>query len=63
MTKQQRLMLQQVLDEIFIKPLRENDEEDHLEEDYSGSAEFLPELDEEVLNEVTDTCNEPVRLT
>ena len=61
MTKRQRL--QQVLDEIFIDPLRENDEEDHLEEDYSDSAEFSPELDEEVPNEVTDTRSQPVRST
>ena len=60
MTKRQRLTLQQVLDEIFINPLRENDEEDHLEEDYSDSAEFSPALDEKVPNEVTDTRNEPV---
>ena len=63
MAKQQRLMLQQVLDEIFIDPLSENDEEDHLEEDYSDSAQYSPELDEEVPNEVTDTRNEPVRAT
>ena len=63
MTKRQRLTLQQVLDEIFIDPLSENDEEDHLEEDYKDSAEFSPELDEEVPNEVTDTRNEPVRST
>ena len=55
-------MLQQVLDEIFINLLSENDEEDHLEENYSDSAEFSPELDE-VSNEVTDTHNEPVRST
>ena len=61
MTKQQRLTLQQVLDEIFVDPLSEKDEEDLLEEDYSDSAEFSPELDEEVPNEVTDTRNEPVR--
>ena len=48
MAKQQRLMLQQVLDEIFIDTLSENDEEDHLEEDYSDSAEYSPELDEVV---------------
>ena len=60
MTKRQRLTLQQVLDEIFIDPLRENDKEDHLEEDYGDSAEFSPELDIEVPNEVTDTRNEPV---
>ena len=63
MTKRQRLMLQQVLDEIFIDPLCENDEEDHLEEDCSDSAEFLPELEEGVPNEVTDTLNGPVRST
>ena len=54
-------MLQQVLDEIFIDTLSEND--DHLEEDYSDSAEYSPELDEAVPNEVTDTRNEPVRST
>ena len=55
MAKQQRLMLQQVLDEIFMDPLSEDDEEDHLETDYSDFAEYSPELDEEVPNEVTDT--------
>ena len=55
MAKQQRLMLQQVLDEIFMDPLSEDDEEDHLEIDYSDFAEHSPELDEEVPNEVTDT--------
>ena len=55
------MTLQQVLDEIVIDPLSENDEEDHLEEDYSDSAEYSLELDEEVPNEVTDTHNEPVR--
>ena len=63
MTKRQRLTLHQILDEIFIDPLSENDEEDHLEEDYCDSAEFSPELDEEVPNEVTDTRNVPVRST
>ena len=63
MTKRQRLTLQQVLNEIFIDPLSENDEENHFEEDYSDSAEFSPELDKEVPNEVTDTRNEPVRST
>ena len=48
-----------MLDEIFMDPLHEDDE-DHLEEDYSDSAKFLPELDEGVPNEVTDACNEPV---
>ena len=62
MAKRQRLTLQ-VLDEIFINTLSENDEENHLEEDYSESAEYSPELDEVVPNEVTDTCNEPVRST
>ena len=57
MAKRQRLTLQQVLDEIFIDTLCENDEEDHFEEDYSDSAEYSPELDEAVLNEVTDTRN------
>ena len=60
MAKRQRLMLQQVHDEIFIDTLSENDEEDHLEEDYSDSAQYSPELDEAVPNEVTDTRNEPV---
>ena len=60
MTKRQRLTLQQVLDEIFIDPLSENGEEDHLEEDCSDSAEFSPELDKEVPNEVTDTRNKLV---
>ena len=64
MAKWQRLTLQQVLDEIFIDILRENDEEeDHLEEDYSDSAEYSPELDKAVPNEVTDTRNELVRST
>ena len=63
MTKRQRLTLQQVLDEILIDPLSENDEEDHIEEDYSDSAEFSPELDEEVPTGVTDTRNEPVLST
>ena len=51
MVKRQRLTLQQVLDEIFIDTLSENDKEDHLEEDYSDSAEYSPELDEAVPNE------------
>ena len=63
MAKWQRLTLQEVLDEIFIDPLCENDEKDHLEEDYSDSAKYSPELDEEVPNEVTDTRNEPVHST
>ena len=63
MAKRQRLTLQQVLDEIFIDTLSENDEEDHLEEDYSDSAEYSPELDEAVPNKVTDICNELVRST
>ena len=62
MVKQQRLTLQ-VLDEIFINILSENDKEDHLEEDYSDSAEYSRELDEAVPNEVTDTRNELVRST
>ena len=33
-------------------PLSEDNEADHLEKDYSDSAEYLPELDEEVPNEV-----------
>ena len=51
MAKRQRLTLQQVLEEIFIDILNENDEETHLEEDYSDSAEYSPELDEAVPNE------------
>ena len=62
MAKRQRLTLQ-VLDEIFINPLSEDDEIDHLEEDYSDSDKYLPELDKEVPNEVTDTRNEPVHST
>ena len=60
MAKQQRLTSQQVLCEIFMDPLSEDNEEDHLKEDYCNSAEYLPELDEEVPNEVTDTRKEPV---
>ena len=56
-------MLQLVLDEIFMDPLIEDNVEDHLEEDYSDSDKFSPELDEEVLNEVADICNEPVPST
>ena len=61
MAKRQRLTLQ-VFDEISINPLREDNEENHLEKDYGDSSKFLPELDEEVPNEVTDsdTHNEPV---
>ena len=59
MAKRQRLTLQ-VLDEIFIDPLSENYKEDHLEEDYNDSAQYLPDLDEEIPNQVTDTCNEVV---
>ena len=55
MAKRQRLTLQQVLDEIFINTLSENDKEDHLEEDYSDSAKYSPELDKAVPNEVTNT--------
>ena len=62
MAKRQRLTLH-VLDEIFIDTLSENDEEDHLEEDYRDSAEYSPELDEAVPSKVTDTRNEPVRST
>ena len=62
MAKRQRLTLQ-VLDKIFIDILSENDDEDHLQEDYRDSAEYSPELGEEVPNEVTDTRNEPVRST
>ena len=57
--KRQKLTLQRVL-EMFMDPLSEDDEEYHLEEDCSDSAEFSPELDEEVPNKVTDTCNETV---
>ena len=60
MAMRQRLTLQQVLDEIFIDTLSENNEEDHIEEDYSDSAEYSPELDKAVPNEMTDTRNEPV---
>ena len=56
-------MLKQVLDEIFIDTFSVNDEEDHFEEDYSDSAEYLPELHEAVPNKVTDTHNELVHLT
>ena len=63
MTKRQRLTLQQILNEIFVYPLSENNEEDPLEERYIDSAEYLPELDEEDLNEVTYTRNKPVRST
>ena len=59
MAKWQRLTLQQVLDEIFINTLSENNE-DHLEEDYSDSAQYSPELDEAVSNEMIDTRYEPV---
>ena len=61
MAKRQRLTLQQVLDEIFIDILSENNEEDHLEEDYKDSVEHSPELDEAVPNKVTNTRNKPVR--
>ena len=60
MAKRQRLTLLQVLDEIFIDILSENIE-DHLEEDYSDSAEYSPELGEAVPDEVTS--NEPVHST
>ena len=61
MAKRQRFTLQQVLDEIFMDPLSEDDVEDHLEEDYSDSAEYSPEVDKEVPNEETDSPNELVR--
>ena len=61
MAKRQWLTLQ-VLDEIFINTHSEKDE-GHLEEDYSDSAKYSPELDEAVPNEVTNTCNELVRST
>ena len=51
-------MTLQVLDEIFMDTLSKDDEEDHLEENYCDSAEYSPELDEEVPNEVTDTRDE-----
>ena len=60
MAKRQRLTLQ-VLDEIFMDPLSEDDEEDHLEEVCSDSTEYSPELDRVVPNEVTDTPDELVR--
>ena len=47
---------------IFMDPLSEDDGE-NLEEDYSDSAEYSPELDKEVPNEVTDIRNEPVHST
>ena len=50
MSKRQKLTLQQALDKISIDPLNENDKEDHLEEDYSDSAKYSPELDEQVPN-------------
>ena len=62
MAKQQRLT-SQVLDEILIDTLSENNEEDHLEEDYGDSAKYSPEIDEAVPNEVTHTHNKPVRST
>ena len=59
------MTVQEVLDEIFINPLHEDNEENHLEKDYSDSSKYLPESDEEVTNEVidSDTHNEPVRST
>ena len=63
MAKRQRLTLRQVLDEIFLDPLNEDAEEDHLKEDYCDSAEYSSELDKELPNEVTDTGNEPIRST
>ena len=44
MAKQERLTMQQVLDEIFMDPLREDEEEHHLEEDYSDFTQYLSEL-------------------
>ena len=63
MAKQQNLMLQQVLDKIFLDPISQDDKDDRLEEDYSNSAEYFPELDEEIPNEVADTRNKLVRST
>ena len=63
MAKRQRLTLLQVLDEIFIDPPSEDGVEVHLEEDYNDSEEYLPEIDKEVPNEVTDTHTEPVTST
>ena len=48
MAKPQRLMLQQVLDEIFMDPLSEDNVENHLEENYSDSDKYLPDIDEDV---------------
>ena len=62
MAKRERLTLQQV-SRWNLHRHSENDEGDYLEEDYSDSAEYSPELDEAVPNEVTDTRNEPVRST
>ena len=55
MAKRRRLALQVVLDEIFMDPPSEDDEEDHLKEGYSDSSKYSPELvlEEEVTNEVT----------
>ena len=46
MAKPQTLMLQ-VLNEIFMDPLREDNVEDHLEENYSDSDKYLPHIDED----------------
>ena len=46
MAKQQWLTLQLVLGEIFMDPLSA-DNVDHLEEDYSDSDEYSPELDKD----------------
>ena len=63
MATRQGLTLQQVLNKIFMDPLTEDNEEDHLEENYSDSVKDSLERDEEVPNKVTDTCNEPVPST
>ena len=40
MAKWRRLTLQQIRDEIFMDPLSEDDEKDHLEEDHNDSAKY-----------------------
>ena len=55
MAKRQRLTLHQVLDEIFLEPLSDDNIEVHLEEDFNDSDEYLPELNEEVPNKVTES--------
>ena len=63
MGKRQKLALQQVIDEIFIYPLSGDDEKRHPGEDSGDSAEYLPQFDEEVPNEATDSRNQQVRST